>query len=85
MTIFTGNLSEMVTEQDIRKVFDPYGTVTFVNIVRNRASGTSSGFGFLGMPDQAEAEAAILGLHGKEIRGKPIIVTEARPKPRKEF
>jgi RNA recognition motif-containing protein len=82
MTIFAGNLSQTVTESDLREAFDTYGKVTFVNIVRDRTNRISTGFGFLEMPVQLEAEAAISGLHGKEIKGKPIVVNEARPKPR---
>ena len=82
MNIFAGNLSKEVTEEDLRKAFLVFGQVAFVNIVKDRSNRVSTGFGFLQMPDQAEAEAAILGLHGKTMKGQAIIVNEARPRPK---
>ncbi len=80
MNIFTGNLSPEVTEEDLRKEFKAFGQVTFVNLVRERFGSVSRGFGYLGMPVQSEAEAAIVGLHGKELKGKTLVVNEARPR-----
>lgn len=82
MNIYAGNLAQEVTEDDLRKAFRAYGEVSFVNIVKDRTKKFSSGFGFLAMPVQVEAEAAITGLHGKEMKGKSIVVNEARPQPR---
>ena len=80
MNIYAGNLSREVTEDDIRQAFKAYGEVSFVNIVKDRFNKTSSGFGFLEMPVQVEAEAAITGLHGKDMKGQVIVVNEARPR-----
>ena len=80
MTIFAGNLSLSVNENDLREKFRIFGKVTFVNIVRDRSNKTSKGFGFIEMPAQDEAQAAIAGLHGKEFKGKIITVNEARPR-----
>ena len=80
MNIYTGNIPTDVTEDDLRKEFQVFGQVTFVNVVKDRFGKTSRGFGYLGMPVQSEAEAAISGLNGKEFRGKPLIVAEARPR-----
>ena len=82
MNIYAGNLSREVTESDLRELFRTFGEVSFVNIVRNRLGNTSAGFGFLEMPVQLEAEAAIAGLHTKELKGQPLTVNEARPRPR---
>lgn len=82
MNIFAGNLPKEVTEDDLRTAFRAYGQVSFVNIVKARSNGISSGFGFLEMPVQMEAEAAISGLNGKNMKGKAIIVNEARPRPK---
>jgi len=82
MNIYAGNLSLEVTEGELREVFKAFGEVSFVNIVRNRQSNTSAGFGFLEMPIQVEAEAAIAGLHTKDLKGQPLTVNEARPRPR---
>jgi RNA recognition motif-containing protein len=80
MNIYAGNLALGVTEDDLREAFRAYGEVSFVNIVKDRSNRVSTGFGFLAMPVQVEAEAAIIGLHGKEMKGQSIIVNEARPR-----
>jgi RNA recognition motif-containing protein len=81
MKIYTGNLSLEVTEEDLRREFKEFGQVTFVNLVKDRFGKTSQGFGYLGMPVQSEAEAAIVGLNGKEFKGKTLVVEEIRPRP----
>ncbi len=81
MNIYAGNLSQDVTEDDLRKAFRTYGEVSFVNIVRSRRGNISAGFGFLEMPALLEAEAAIKGLHATELKGKQLTVNEARPRP----
>lgn len=81
MNIYAGNLSLEVTEEDLRKAFRAFGEVSFVNIVQDRSKRASAGFGFLGMPVQLEAEAAITGLHATELKGQTLAVTEARPRP----
>ena len=78
MNIYAGNLSRNVTEEDLRIAFRVFGEVSFVNIVWNRLNKTSAGFGFLGMPVQLEAEAAIKGLHATELKGQKLTVNEAR-------
>ena len=83
MNIYAGNLSREVTEDDIRQAFRSYGEVSFVNIVKDRFNKNSSGFGFLEMPVQVEAEAAITGLHGRDMKGQAIVVNEARPRQTK--
>ena len=79
MNIYTGNLSREVTEEDLRAAFKEYGEVSFVNIVKDRASKVSVGFGFVGMVEQGDGEAAVAGMNGKELKGKAIKVNEARP------
>ncbi len=79
MTISVGNIAPNVTENDIREAFSAYGVVSFVNIVRDRLGRVSKGFGFLSMPVQMEAEAAITALHGKELKGQTLVVGETRP------
>ena len=82
MNIYAGNLSRDVTEDDLRVAFRQYGQVSFVNIVKDRTNKISTGFGFLEMPVQLEAEAAITALHGKEMKGQSLVVNEARPRTR---
>ncbi len=80
MNIYVGNISHQATEQDIRDAFAAFGTVDTVNLVKDRFSGQPRGFGFVEMPDQAQAEAAINGLNGKEVIGRALTVNQARPK-----
>jgi cold-inducible RNA-binding protein len=79
MNIYVGNLSREVTEDDLRQAFEPFGQITSVNIIKDKFSGQSRGFGFVEMPGRAEAQAAITGLNGKELKGRTLSVNEARP------
>lgn len=80
MNIYVGNLARMVTEADLRQMFDAFGQVTTATIIVDKVSGESRGFGFVEMPVRAEAQAAIAGLDGKEMKGRRITVNEARPR-----
>jgi cold-inducible RNA-binding protein len=78
--IFVGNLSFGVTENDLRSLFEQYGAVDRASVVTDRDSGQSRGFGFIEMPNGAEADQAIEDLNGREMSGRAINVNEARPK-----
>jgi RNA recognition motif-containing protein len=80
MNIYVGNLSYDVTEADLQVAFEAFGAVASVSLIKDQYSGQSKGFGFVEMPSTAEAQAAITGLHGKELRGRPLTVNEARPR-----
>ena len=80
MNIYAGNLSFEVTEDDLREAFKEFGQVALVNIVKDKYSGGSRGFGFVEMPDKAEAQSAINDLNGKELKGRTVKVDEARPR-----
>ena len=80
MNIYVGNLSYEVAEEDLKQAFEGFGQVESVNIIKDRYSGESRGFGFVEMPDKAEAESAIEGLNGKELKGRTLNVNEARPR-----
>ena len=80
MNIYVGNLSNSATEDDLRQAFEAFGQVSNVNIIKDKFSGESRGFGFVEMPTKTEAEAAIEGLNGHEINGRAVNVNEARPK-----
>lgn len=80
MNIYVGNLAYSVTEDDLQKAFEAYGQVSSANIIRDQFSNQSKGFGFVEMPEQAEAQAAIAGLNGKEVGGRAMNVNEARPR-----
>jgi cold-inducible RNA-binding protein len=81
MKIYVGNLSYEVTEGDLQRAFESFGRVESAEIIKDRDSGMSKGFGFVEMPDAAEARAAIDGLNGKELKGRAATVNEARPRP----
>lgn len=80
MNIYVGNLSFDVSEEDLRKTFEAFGRTNSATIIRDKYSGQSRGFGFVEMADRAEAQAAIDGLNGKELLGRQINVSEARPR-----
>jgi RNA recognition motif-containing protein len=80
MNIYVGNLSYDVTEADLRASFEAYGAVASVSIIKDQYSGQSKGFGFVEMPSTSEAQAAIAGLHGKDLLGRTLTVNEARPR-----
>jgi RNA recognition motif-containing protein len=80
MNLYIGNLSRDVTESDLYELFQPFGKLTSVNVVKDKFSGVSKGFGFIEMPVKAEAEAAIAGLHRTQLKGQSLDITEARPR-----
>jgi RNA recognition motif-containing protein len=81
MNIYVGNLSREVREEELRQSFEAFGQIDAVNIVKDKYSGDSKGFGFVEMPSKDEAQSAIDGLNGKELKGQPLTVNEARPRP----
>ena len=85
MNIYVSNITFNATTQDLRQLFESYGTVDKVSIITDRETGQSRGFGFVEMPDSATAKAAIQGLQGKELAGRTLTVNEAKPRePRGE-
>lgn len=80
MNIYVGNLSREFTEKDLRHVFQDYGQVASVNIISSRFSGGLRQFAFVEMPNKAEAQAAIEGLNGRELKGQSLVVNEGRPR-----
>ena len=80
MNIYVGNLPRETTEEDLRHAFEGFGQIASATIIKDKMSGRSRGFGFVEMPNKAEAQAAISGLNGKELKGQRIIVNEARPR-----
>jgi RNA recognition motif-containing protein len=80
MNIYVGNLSYDVSGENLRQAFEAFGQVSSATIVKDKYSGQPRGFGFVEMPNRAEAQAAIEHLNGKELLGKQINVNEARPR-----
>lgn len=80
MNIFVGNVPRNASEEDLREVFEAFGEIASVVIIKDKFSGESKGFGFIEMPDKTQAQAAIAGLNGKELKGRTLTVNEARPR-----
>jgi len=81
MNIYVGNLSHETSEEDLREAFEAFGQVASATVIKDKFSGEPRGFGFVEMPAKAEAQSAITGLNGKELKGRILKVNEARPRP----
>jgi RNA recognition motif-containing protein len=77
--LYVGNLSYSVDDQSLNQNFSEFGTVSSAKVMMDRDSGRSKGFGFVEMSSDAEAQAAISGMNGKNIDGRDMVVNEARP------
>jgi cold-inducible RNA-binding protein len=80
VNIYVGNLSREVAEDELRQAFEAFGQITSVNIIKDRYSGESRGFGFVEMATKSEAQAAINGLNGTSLGERTLSVSEARPR-----
>lgn len=80
MNIYVGNLTRETTEDDLRQSFESFGQVTSVRIITDKFTGASRGFGFVEMPNSPEAQSAINGLDGTDMKGNSLKVNEARPR-----
>jgi RNA recognition motif-containing protein len=80
MNIYVGNLSYAVTEDDLRQAFGAFGQVASASIIKDKFTGQSKGFGFVEMPSKDEANAALSAMNGKEMGGRNLNVSEARPR-----
>jgi RNA recognition motif-containing protein len=89
MRLFVANIAFTTTEEELERLFAPYGSVDRVQIITDRDTGRSRGFAFVEMPDATQAQAAIAGLNGTSLGGRPLTVNEARERedrggPRRE-
>jgi RNA recognition motif-containing protein len=80
MNIYIGNLPYSVTDGDLRDAFSKFGQVHSSSIISDKFSGRSKGFGFVDMPNEAEAREAIEAMNDKDFKGRTIKVNEARPR-----
>jgi RNA recognition motif-containing protein len=80
MNIYVGNLSYEVTEKDLKEAFGVFGEVDTVRVLKDNYSGRSKGFGFVEMPNNADAQSAINDLNDKELKGRRLKVNKARPR-----
>ena len=78
--IYVGNLSYGISDSDLQQMFEAHGSVQSAQVIMDRDTGRSKGFGFVEMGSDQEAQAAIAALHGKEMDGRTLTVNEARPK-----
>jgi RNA recognition motif-containing protein len=78
--LYVGNLAYGVTDSTLQQMFEPFGSVQSAQVIMDRDTGRSKGFGFVEMGSDQEAKAAIAGLNGKEMDGRSLTVNEARPK-----
>ena len=85
MRIFVGSLAFTTTEAELRQLFTHYGRVERVQILQDRETGRSRGFGFIEMPDATAAQAAIAGLNGRSLEGRFLTVNEARGQAAREW
>ncbi|QIK39257.1 RNA-binding protein [Caldichromatium japonicum] len=80
MNIYVGNLAYSVTQDELRDVFGAYGEIASVNLITDRFTGQSKGFGFVEMPNNAEADAAIKALNDTPLKGRNLKVNQAKPR-----
>ena len=80
MNIYVGNLAYDATDEIIREAFESFGQVTSARVIKDKYTGQSRGFGFVEMATDSQAQTAIRSLNGKEVLGKEISVSEARPR-----
>jgi len=80
MTIYVGNISYSMSEEELQNVFSPFGQVASAKIILDKHTGRSKGYGFVEMTSDTEVEAAINELNGKEVNGRNLKVNKAHPK-----
>jgi len=80
MRIYVGNLNYEVTDDELREIFSEFGELASADVIKDKFSGQSKGFGFVDMPDNDQAQQAIKELNGKLVKGRNLTVNEARPK-----
>jgi RNA recognition motif-containing protein len=80
MNIYVGNLAYSVTQDELREAFAAYGEVESANLIMDKFTGESKGFGFVEMPNNSEADAAIKALNEQQMKGRPIRVNQAKPR-----
>ena len=81
MNIYVGNLAQDVSEEDLKRSFTHFGQLDTVSIIKDKFNGQSKGFGFVEMRSMAEGRAAIDALNGQSLKGKNLVVNEARARP----
>jgi RNA recognition motif-containing protein len=83
MNLYIGNLASEVTDDDLQEAFGKFGKVTSAKVIKDNFSNLSRGFGFVEMPNNAEADTAMKSLNGEQLKGKAVQISEARPRTEK--
>lgn len=83
MNLFVKNIADEIEDTDLKVIFEKYGKVSSAKVVKDHNSGQSRGFGFVEMPDNNEALEALRELNGFDVKGKSLVISEARPKAKK--
>jgi RNA recognition motif-containing protein len=78
--LYVGNLSYGMTDHDLQNLFEPHGAVQSAQVIKDRDTGRSKGFGFVEMDSAEQAQAAIAALNGQDVNGRALTVSEARPR-----
>ena len=81
MNMYVGNLPFDVNDEELRAAFEAFGQVVSATVIKDKYSGDSRGFAFVEMSSKEESQAAIDGLNGKELKGRKLTISEARPRP----
>jgi RNA recognition motif-containing protein len=79
--LYVGNLAYGIGDSDLQRLFEAHGAVVSAQVIMDRDTGRSKGFGFVEMGSDSEAQAAITAMNGADVEGRPLTVNEARPKP----
>jgi RNA recognition motif-containing protein len=80
MNMYIGNLSHDITDEDLREAFEAFGEVSSAKVIKDHFSGMSRGFGFVEMPNNSEADAAMKALNGSELKDSTLKISEAKPR-----
>ena len=83
MNIYVGNLAHEVTDEDLRAAFEAFGEVSSAKVITDNFTRASRGFGFVEMPNNSEADAAVKALNGEDLKGRALKISEARPRTEK--
>ena len=83
-TVYVGNLPWKATEEDLLALFRQYGSIVDVRIIQDPATGRSRGYGFVEFDQAGSVQQVLASLHGREFLGRPLVLSEARPKPMRE-
>ncbi|KAA3620366.1 MAG: RNA-binding protein [Calditrichaeota bacterium] len=83
MNLYVGNLSYETSEEDLKALFDEFGEIESVNVIKDRQTGQSKGFAFVEMPSNSDADKAIKALNGQDLKGRNLKINQAKPREKR--